>query len=195
MTALQALTPAQSQKLFGVYLRSLSEPGLIGRLPAGDTPALATAPLVLVDLLAPIAALDDAAGQLVTELAAATGAPVVEAEKARVAVAGAAASPAQLHRLRTATNFDPQTACLVIQQVDSLSNAPEADGVALELSGPGIETTTTLTVGGVGQEFVDKRNELCAEFPRGIDIFFITPAGEVAGMPRSTTVTYEGGNR
>lgn len=192
MTVIQALPSAHSQQLFGVYLRSLSEPGALGQLPSYDGPALATAPLVLVDLLAPVAAVGDDAHELVADIAAATGAKHVELEDARVAVAAAETRPAQMARLHTATNYDPQTACVLVQRVAELSNDLQSAGIVLELAGPGIESTAALVVNGVGQEFVEKRNELCADFPRGIDIFFVTDAGVVAGLPRSTTVTVKG---
>lgn len=193
MNDLKALTPAQSQEFFAVYLRSLSEPGRIGQLPTHDVPPIASAPLVLADLLAPIAALDGTAEKLVVNIAAATGASVVEPSKARIAVACEETDSPALELINTATIFDPHTACLLIKRVETLGTDPTAPGIALELSGPGVQGKATLTVGGVSESFICKRNERCSDFPRGFDLYFVTDGGEVAGIPRSTTVTIGGG--
>lgn len=188
MIDLKALTPAQSQAFFAVYLRSLSEPGRIGQLPYDTVPPVASGPLVLADLLAPIAALDETAADLVASIATATGASVVEPSKARIAVACEDADGALLELLNTATAFNPHTACLLIQRVKSLNSDPMAPGIALELSGPGVQKTTTLAVDGVTESFVNKRNKQCSDFPRGFDLYFVTDSRQVAGIPRSTTV-------
>lgn len=65
-------------------------------------------------------------------------------------------------------------------------------GAHLRLSGPGIETATTLTVGGLPLAFWALRNETRA-FPLGWDVF-LSDGAKIVGVPRSTEVTMpEGG--
>jgi len=59
-------------------------------------------------------------------------------------------------------------------------------GTAFRLSGPGVASHTTLTLGGVPAEFWALRRRV-VRFPLGWDVFFVG-GDQVVGLPRTTTV-------
>ncbi|GEM_PF-912748 len=78
--------------------------------------------------------------------------------------------------------IDPQLGSTVIVLVQDFI------GKDVLLSGPGIKTTTSITL-----PFYDLwkqvRDEKVKEFPLGIDMLFITPKGSLIGIPRTTKIT------
>jgi len=59
-------------------------------------------------------------------------------------------------------------------------------GTTLRLSGPGIQETTELSVGGIPPSFWSLR-EKAIQYPLGWDVFLIGE-GQVVGLPRTTVV-------
>jgi alpha-D-ribose 1-methylphosphonate 5-triphosphate synthase subunit PhnH len=57
------------------------------------------------------------------------------------------------------------------------------------LSGPGIDGSTHLSVGGLPDRFWGERRLLSELLPRGLDIIFTCEA-RLAALPRSTRVTF-----
>lgn len=189
MTTLTSLSPDEAQRLFRVYLDAMSRPGSVHRTNASHAPAAALPLLTLVDLMSPVAALDtrvqSATHELLADVARVTGAPLAQPEQARFALALSEPTARSLEKVSTATANDPHTACVVIQGVEKLG--PDA-GATLILSGPGVDGQRYLGVLGLSSEYFAIRNRMCAHFPAGIDLLLVTEDGDVAAIPRSTTV-------
>lgn len=76
----------------------------------------------------------------------------------------------------------PDRSTTLFIQLDELQD----DG-HLQLSGPGIETQTTLGLPGVNPEFWNDWAHNHAAYPLGVDIFFCCE-NQLVGLPRSTQV-------
>lgn len=190
MTTPKTLNKADLRRSFRVLLKVLAEPGTIRRFATHSaySSPLATGAVVLTDLLAPVAGLDERAQRLAGDVARATGASVVDADQARIALAMEEAGVAKLERLSTGVATAPETACLLFQQVEALKESGQEAAVSLRLSGPGVRESVVVGIAGLSREFFAARNRLCEKFPCGIDIFLISPAGQVMAIPRSTTI-------
>jgi alpha-D-ribose 1-methylphosphonate 5-triphosphate synthase subunit PhnH len=53
--------------------------------------------------------------------------------------------------------------------------------------GPGIESERTVRIAGLSETFWRERAELTAQFPCGIDCYFVS-GGALVGLPRTTHV-------
>jgi alpha-D-ribose 1-methylphosphonate 5-triphosphate synthase subunit PhnH len=64
---------------------------------------------------------------------------------------------------------------------------PGEGATAVRLRGPGVDGTLATRL-PIGRAELDDRAAACARWPLGIDLLFLDPAGQVAGLPRTTTV-------
>lgn len=76
------------------------------------------------------------------------------------------------------------TLCL---SLPSLSGGP-----ALRLTGPGIETTSSIAPAGLPDDFARQWAANHALFPRGVDLLLTCEDEGVIGLPRSTRIAVEG---
>lgn len=88
--------------------------------------------------------------------------------------------------LQAGSDEVPEASATVILQVPAL-----AGGKVLTLRGPGIETVHAFAPMGLPADFAARWAANRLLFPRGIDLILCAGA-EVAGLPRSTTVTEAG---
>ena len=110
-----------------------------------------------------------------------TGAPVVEDPGgAAFAVLAIAEADGVLTRLSIGTPEYPDRSATAIVLVPELRN----DGGAM-LSGPGIDGSTRLSVGGPDATFWPVLAQVNAPFPLGIDVVLAAP-GRLAAVPRSS---------
>jgi len=86
---------------------------------------------------------------------------------------------------RGTPEYPDQSASLIIQTT-SLTQ-----GEAVQFSGPGIETTTTVHIANIMPSFWKARAEVNAVAPLGLDLIFVTPH-DILCCPRSTRVTVGG---
>lgn len=185
MTSLRSLTPDESQQAFRACLDALAHPG---RTVALDTAALPDGRhstlipmLSLTDLMTPVATLDDCDDEL-RELAIVTGAQIVPIGEARWVLA-TAHSVTRFRELNGGSALHPEHGAIVCLQVETLG-----DGPTYQLSGPGIDGTTGLRVGGLPEGFVQARAELVDSPPCGVDFLLVAPDA-IAAIPRTTTLT------
>ena len=108
------------------------------------------------------------------------GAGVLDAP-ARAAFVLALALP-DLARLSPGTHEQPETAATLVLQVGSLT-----DGTRYRLRGPGLRTSSTLSVRGLPDDFVEIWQRNRAGFPLGVDLVLCAGA-TLAALPRSVTV-------
>lgn len=204
---LTALTPAHAQRIFRTCLDALSRPGTVvawepewtAAISRAEAPVALAPILALADLMAPVAAVPEAAASgpqagsqtraWVQEIARLSGAPLVDPAAARLALALGRPDPQSLAALNRSTAAAPHRGALLVQRVAGIGDG--AQGVALRLTGPGIRETAQLSVAGLDREFFAVRDDLVADFPAGVDVLFVTDDGRVAGLPRTTAVRAE----
>ena len=185
MPMLRALTPTESQQSFRTCLDALAHPGRVltldtSGLPDGRHSALLPM-LSLTDLMTPIATLDTDDTEL-RELAIVTGAPLAPIGEARW-VFGTSRSVTRFRELNGGTALRPEHGAMVCLQVESLG-----DGPAYELSGPGVDGSALLRVGGLPDGFIQARSELVDTPPCGVDFLLVAP-NAIAAVPRTSTLS------
>ena len=62
-------------------------------------------------------------------------------------------------------------------------------GIELDLTGPGISGRASLLLPGVEAELIDCLIAVNSVAPLGIDLFFVRSDGQVAALPRSTSIS------
>ena len=87
-----------------------------------------------------------------------------------------------LTEFRQGSDEYPDQSATLILQVEQLAEAGP-----LQLSGPGIASTTRLGVRGPSDRFWQAWPANNAAFPRGVDVFF-TSGTRLCGLPRTTNV-------
>jgi alpha-D-ribose 1-methylphosphonate 5-triphosphate synthase subunit PhnH len=193
MTTIAPLDHAGSQATFRVLLDALSRPGTVHALPTGlvdvDVPAAVLVPLALADLEVALAVLEPAGPDWAGALRAATGARAVESERADLVLALRAPRPDEVRGLRRGTTDRPDLACRLVLACDHVGQG----GTVLELTGPGVDGSASLAVDGVPVETLEALVAVNRRFPVGVDTFLVDTAGQVAGLPRSTTVRITSG--
>jgi alpha-D-ribose 1-methylphosphonate 5-triphosphate synthase subunit PhnH len=111
--------------------------------------------------------------------------PVEAGEADYVFVEGS--SPAELLRqLKVGTLPYPEEGATVVAAVDGLAN--EGEGLALQLSGPGVPGERILYVSKLERVFFEVLTDINGEFPLGIDVILTDKDRRVACIPRSTRV-------
>jgi alpha-D-ribose 1-methylphosphonate 5-triphosphate synthase subunit PhnH len=110
-----------------------------------------------------------------------TSAPVVEeASICSFALIGDAQALPALDRFALGSNEYPDRSTTLILQVESLTQGP-----AIELSGPGIDGTTTLQAALQPPDLIARLAANHALFPRGVDVVLVADDAIVA-LPRTT---------
>jgi alpha-D-ribose 1-methylphosphonate 5-triphosphate synthase subunit PhnH len=101
----------------------------------------------------------------------------------------------KLNDVRVGSLPFPDMGATAVVQVEGISPAPMPGSLRLKLTGPGIESETVVFVTGAPESFFEKRRELNAEFPMGLDVFltcYSLSAGScILALPRTTRVDWE----
>lgn len=177
-----------AQATFRALLQALARPGTVQApaVPADPPPPLAPATAAVLLTLAD----GDAAVHLAGRLAAVapwltfhTGSRLAAPGEAAFVVAETLPDFAAL---AAGSDEIPESSTTVILQVPALVGGPR-----LTLRGPGIETACDVAPRGLPDDFVARWAANRGLYPRGIDLV-LCAGGEVAGLPRSTTVTEAG---
>ena len=175
----------QAQACFRAVLQAMSRPGTVAAAGEGLTPpapldpATAAVLLTLVDHDTPLW-LDAASAPARDWIAFHCGAAFTDAPGA-AAFALAMAMP-DLATLSAGTHEQPETAATLILQVASLT-----DGIRYRLRGPGLRTSSTISVAGLPTDFAGIWQSNRAGFPLGIDLV-LCAGGMLAALPRGVTV-------
>jgi alpha-D-ribose 1-methylphosphonate 5-triphosphate synthase subunit PhnH len=185
-----------SQRLFRLLLEALSRPGVPVQLPPAappslpDTEWLLAAGDTLLDHEVSFAVTGDglsAGGKttLAQEVQRRTGArPASISEADFVFVVG---SPGDgLRALRTGDLAFPDGGATLLWRVQGFE-----DGLAATLSGPGVDGSTRLRIGGVAAPDLALLGEINRAYPCGLDCFFFDGAGRVVGLPRTTRMVID----
>lgn len=98
-------------------------------------------------------------------------------------------SAATIHQVITdaknGTLLNPHAAATLIVEVPELFERPNAE--SLLIKGPGIKGEKEFTVAGCN-DWLQARETKNAEFPLGIDMFFVDTAGNILALPRTTRI-------
>jgi alpha-D-ribose 1-methylphosphonate 5-triphosphate synthase subunit PhnH len=184
-----------AQSVFKAVMDAMARPGTVMPIrplaapPAPLSVTAAAVALMLCDHDTPLWLDPALAGSSAVRswLAFHTGAPLVEAPDE--AAFGLVADPAGLRSLADfaqGTQEYPDRSTTLILQVGAISSDADA-AWRLFLEGPGIQTTATLGVSALPENFIAEWQDNRARFPRGVDIILAAP-GAVACLPRSVKI-------
>ena len=116
-----------------------------------------------------------------------TSAKPAEAEAADYVYLNGTAAAEILYRLKTGTLPYPESSATVIVAVEELGGET---GLALTLSGPGVDGERRLSVAGLDTALLEALVTINVEFPLGIDLVLTDPTGRIACIPRSSRVRW-----
>lgn len=174
---LEAPIPSQDEtranRAFDALLMALSRPGDVQTLPAAGEQTIVDA---LLDRECRVYCADPTLMPGVL----ATGAMIAEADAADHVFFGNTIDPATLAQIRVGSDLYPDDGATVIVR------AALRSGPRLRLTGPGIEHTKEVSLGGLPSGFWEQRRERI-RYPMGFDLFFVD-GDRVMGVPRSTQV-------
>ena len=152
---------------------ALARPGLIRYLPEPGQAAILDA---LIDRECAVCCDPPA----LAELAARSGAALVPLEGADHVFLPALHSADRLRALRLGSDMHPEDGATLVL------DANLSTGSRLRLSGPGIDGTLDVTVGGLPEGFWQERAQVM-RYPMGFEIFLVDGT-RVIGLPRSVKV-------
>lgn len=180
-----------SQAVFSAIMNVFARPGTVADLgsramaPAPLAPASAACLAALADFDTPVwldVALGDAPG-LGAWVSFQTGSPLTDkAGYACFAVLSDGAALLDLDRFAIGTPSYPDRSATLIVQLEALEG-----GAPLFLSGPGIETTSTVAPRGLPQGFAALWAKNNALFPLGVDLLLVAGSRALA-LPRTTRI-------
>lgn len=176
-----------SQVSFRKVLNALTRPGTVETVDTEGTPEgfnIATAAIVLtlVDYDTPIWLSPSLRNQSVASwLKFHCSVEITEDPlAASFAVIGDASELPDLELFNPGDAKYPDQSATIIIQLSSLES-----GEIVQLSGPGIETTSNIAPEGIPENFWAQRAENVSAFQLGLD-FFLTADHELLGLPRTT---------
>lgn len=180
-----------SQAVFSAIMNVFARPGTVADLgcrataPAPLAPASAACLAALADFDTPVwldTVLGDAPG-LGAWISFQTGSPLTnKPDDASFAILADGAALLDLERFAIGTPSYPDRSATLIVQLEALEG-----GAPLVLSGPGIETTSTLAPRGLPQGFAALWAKNNALFPLGIDLLLVD-GSRVLALPRTTRI-------
>jgi alpha-D-ribose 1-methylphosphonate 5-triphosphate synthase subunit PhnH len=183
-----------TQRTFRVLLDAMARPGTIHQLPVASdgapvNPWLATTLLTLLDHEVGLA-VEAFPGSDALELYVRqrTAARPVTVDQADFVVSSWDMLDASLPvRLRQGTLEYPNDSATVLILVPPLAASQEGTGLRLDLDGPGVPAGHQVWIGGLSPALFVARDEI-AEYPCGIDLMLIDPAGQMLALPRSAAI-------
>ncbi len=160
---------------FEALMWALSRPGSVQNLPMPDPAGIAEA---LLDRECRVFCEDAALAAKVASFGAAL-VPVALADHCFVSLA-TGDGLAQLAQVVVGSDLYPDAGATVV------ASAMFDTGQRLRLTGPGIETSVEVLIGGVADGFWSLRAARC-RYPAGFDLFLLC-GSHVMGLPRSTQI-------
>ena len=176
-------TVFDSQRVFRCLLQAAAQPGRLFTLPPFACGGIEATARTLLDHEVTFRTLGERAPDVERHLSQFTGARVAPIEEVDFALVSGGDTDGMVLKLKRGTLERPEWGATAIYAVEELSNS---DTLSLELSGPGIPGTRTLSIEGLAAAEAEAIRETRQEYPLGIDVYLIDAAGRVAGLPRST---------
>lgn len=188
------------QSAFRALLDSLARPGKINRLPGVDlkipigvNPYLVQIALTLLDQETTFAVAGSEAERLAGYLRIRTGSRLTETGRAEFLLAEGERPVPEMALLSPGSLEFPERGATVILAVGRLGSEPgetKEKMLKLELSGPGIPVTRRLYAEGLNQINLEALVEQNREYPLGVDLFLVDSSGQVAGLPRTVSLSW-----
>jgi alpha-D-ribose 1-methylphosphonate 5-triphosphate synthase subunit PhnH len=184
----------RSQKNYRRLLQALSRPGRVVRLEPVDGPgpfaaARAVAECLLDSDVGFCVAGNGGAAALQAAIAGATGARVSPLEEADFIFFVEGGGRGGVCRARRGALESPEDGATLVYCVDP-PPAGGAERFRVRLTGPGIPGAGGIApeMAGITVEAFQALVIVNADFPLGVDAFFVRPDGELMGLPRSTRI-------
>ncbi|MBN1225521.1 MAG: phosphonate C-P lyase system protein PhnH [Deltaproteobacteria bacterium] len=178
-----------SQRTFRALLDAMANPGRIIRLAVNLKPpkplddATASICLTLLDFETRLWTDLETESEAVDWLRFHCGCPIVSDQSEAVfGLYTSSKAIGQLEKFKVGRDECPEASATVIIQTSGVTGTG-----GKRLTGPGIETLSTLAIKDLKEEFWENRYAQCAMFPLGIDIIF-TCKNMVVALPRTTKV-------
>ena len=92
-----------------------------------------------------------------------------------------------IEKAKPGTLPEPHKSATLFLMTDSLTG-----GETFSLTGPGVEGAVTVTLPAPCRAWLEERQAQAFEFPCGVDLYFLTPQGQVMGIPRKVKIGGEG---
>ena len=183
-----------SQKNYRRLLQALSRPGRVVRLEALGVVSLFTAAIAVAECLldseVSICVIGNGgAPALQTAIVAATGVQLECQPAADFIFVAGASSRGGAGLAKRGCSESPEEGATLVYCIDS-QPAGVAERFRVRLSGPGIPGANGIVpeMGGIPVEEFQELMTANADYPLGVDAFFVRPSGEVMGLPRSTRI-------
>ncbi|MBU2699508.1 alpha-D-ribose 1-methylphosphonate 5-triphosphate synthase subunit PhnH [Sporomusaceae bacterium BoRhaA] len=185
-----------TQRIYRLVLDAMARPGTVNSLsefklqpPAGLNQAAAAVALTLFDSETCFSVLPS--DQAISDyLRFNTGAAVGSVSDAEFVLVNGREEAPEIHEMCCGTLISPEKGATLLMMVDSL--VATAHGSKLVLRGPGIKDSSCLNISGLDKENIRAISELNQEYPLGIDVIYLDHAGNVACVPRSSSLRWEG---
>jgi phosphonate C-P lyase system protein PhnH len=181
------------QQIFRVLLRAMSRPGLRCALPVngegGSVELLRAVLETLLDIEVTFALAGGGQSLSEQEITRWTHARASAVEEADFLVVHGAESGGLLDLLKRGRLDAPDRSATVIFLMPEAAIRKDP-AAAVRFSGPGVdpEQSSTAVLSGVPRREFSAIRKANADYPCGIDCFFLYPDGAVVGLPRSVTV-------
>lgn len=91
-----------------------------------------------------------------------------------------------VEKLARGSSVEPSNGATVIYRVDSVAVSPLPNATTVTLSGPGIQTTASVSIGLPAAE-LNSIHKAQSTYPRGVDALF-TAGDQVVAIPRSVSM-------
>lgn len=180
------------QKVFQALMNALARPGTIGSITesankiAGENAPLMAAGLTLLDNWRKFLVFgDDELKQNLRELTYGTPASLEEADYVFIAKGYVEKLDCReiLQKAKIGTLAEPHKSATIFIMLDQLTG-----GERRILTGPGINESIAITLPETGRVWVEERQRMNFEFPCGLELYFMTPQGEIMGIPRKIKI-------
>lgn len=185
-----------TQRIYRLILDAMARPGIVNSLsvfklhpPSGLSLAAAAVALTLFDSETCFSVLpyDQA---IIDYLMINTGAAACLVDAAEFILVNGREEVMEINEVCCGTLISPEKGATLIMMVDSL--VATVHGSKLVLKGPGIKDSSWMNISGLDQENIRAISELNQEYPLGVDVIYVDQAGNVACVPRSSVVQWEG---
>jgi alpha-D-ribose 1-methylphosphonate 5-triphosphate synthase subunit PhnH len=179
---------AAALEIFRILMKTMSRPGKILKLPGNLTGREPDGVIAVCDTLLDHEVKFSVIGRgtsesLIREIYEETKSEYVMSEEADYVIVAGGSGCGGIRSLSRGTLEFPDRGATVIYPVRSLG---EGRGISLGLEGPGISGSVTVDIEGMDRSDLKDIQEMNSEFPMGIDVILIDPAGRVTSLPRST---------
>lgn len=171
-----------SQRVYRALLRATASPGEMVGLPFRGIEARESVMTTLLDHEVTFCVLGEGAREAQGRIGLATGAnaaPVPDADFALILEGG----DGRVSGMKRGTLEAPADGATAVFSVRGLA---ERGPTTLSLSGPGVPGERCVGVEGLPAPEIEAIRESRSDYPMGVDIYLVSPAGTVVGLPRST---------